>query len=303
MSTKRTIVDWLWKIPVSGVAYAFGAMLGGALVTSAGMEFPNLPMEVDPGQQTLLLFAAGMAMALGLAAMASGIVGRWWERWLMLALFVFVVNGVGNAIEGSIFTTLGGYFTVVLMNLPAGVLCALAVALLFPDPSGERLVERLGSFRSRWTGGALAGRLGLAILAFPFFYFLFGMMVTPIVIPHYERLDFLVIPPMPTMLAVLFFRSALFLLVSLPVIVAWRKSRAKLVLGLGLGHFVAVGFADLIQSVFFPAILRWTHGIEILADSVCYAWVLVWLLLPRGDEGPEREATAQTTTAPAPIMK
>jgi hypothetical protein len=129
------------------------------------------------------------------------------------------------------------------------------------------------------------------------------MMVTPIVIPHYERLDFLVIPPMPTMLAVLFFRSALFLLVSLPVIAAWRESRAKLILGLGLGHFVAVGFADLIQAVFFPAILRWTHGIEILADSMFYAWVLVWLLLPRDEEGPESEAAAQTTAPAAPIVK
>jgi hypothetical protein len=303
MSTKRTVTDWLWKIPVSGAAYALGTMLGGTLVTAAGLELPKVPMEVDPGLQPLLLFAGGMAMALGLAAMAIGLSGRLLERWAVLTLFVFVVNGVGNALEGSIFTTLGGHSTAVLMKLPAFLLCALAVATLFPGPSGEGLVERLGSFRSRWTGGALAGRLGLAILAFPFFYFLFGMMVTPIVIPHYERLEYLVIPPMPTMLAVLFFRSALFLLVSFPVIAAWQESRVKLVLGLGLGHFAAVGFADLIQGVFLPAILRWTHGVEILADSLFYAWVLVWLLLPRGDEGPEDEAAARTTTDPAAVMK
>ena len=116
---------------------------------------------------------------------------------------------------------------------------------------------------------------------------LFGMMIAPIVTPHYAQLDFLVIPPMATIVKVLFTRSALLLLVSLPVIVGWRGSRRQLFLALSLGHFFAVGFAGLIQTPFFPAVLRWTHGIEILADSVCYAWALVWLFFPRRDRAAE----------------
>jgi hypothetical protein len=42
-----------------------------------------------------------------------------------------------------------------------------------------------------------------------------------------------------------------------------------------------VGLAGLIQGTFLPAILRWTHGVEVFADSLCYALALVWLLSER----------------------
>ena len=240
-----------------------------------------MPGAAEPGTQFVLSLLAALTIALALAFMAMGLVGRWWERWLALGAFLYVVHGVGNAIEASIFTTLGGELATAVLHLPGAWLGALAVALLFPAPEGETLAARLAGFFRAWPAGRLTLRLALAVLAFPFFYFLFGMIIAPIVTPHYARLDFLVIPPMPTILAVLFTRSALFLLVSLPVVAGWRLSRGGLIAALGLGHFVAVGFAGLIQTTFFPAVLRWTHGVEILADSVCYAWALVWLLFVR----------------------
>ena len=168
-----------------------------------------------------------------------------------------------------------------LIHLPACVLGALAAASLFPGPADGGFGSQAAAFLSRWKPGALAGRLTLGWVAFPFFYFLFGMIIVPIVQPHYDQLDFLVIPPLPTILTVLFTRSAMFLIVSLLVIICWHESRGKLILALSAGHFVAAGLAGLIQASAFPAILRWTHSIEILADSVCYALALVWLFLPR----------------------
>lgn len=288
--TERSFVAWLWKIPVCAGSLVAGQMLGAALVSVSGLRFPEVPGTAGEGTQLLLMLAAALTMALAAAALAVGLAGRWQERWAVLAAFLYVVHGVGNAIEASIFTTLGGELATLVLHLPGTVLCALAAALLFPAPAGETLGERLRAFFRGWPGGKLARRLGLAVLAFPFFYFLFGASIAPIVTPHYARLDFLLIPPMPTMLAVLFTRSALFLLVSLPVVVGWRLSRGGLIAALGLGHFVAVGFAGLLQTTFFPAVLRWTHGVEILADSICYAWALVWLLFvwqePAAEEPP-----------------
>jgi hypothetical protein len=229
-----------------------------------------------------------MALAAGLAAMAVGLAGRWWERWAVLAAFAYVILGVGNTLEGSIFSNLGGEPALLVMHLPAHLLGALAVALLFPGRTQESLAQSARVFFSGWTAGKLVARLGLAWLAFPFIYFLFGLMIAPIVTPHYEQLDFLVIPPLPTILGVLAIRSALLLLVSLPVIAGWRESRGRLILALGLGHFAAVGLSGLIQAPFFPAVLRWTHGIEILADSFCYAWVLAGLFVPRPDREGEQ---------------
>ena len=281
MKVRQSLASWLWKIPACALALAAGQMLGAALVAAAGLELPRMPGASDEGTVLLLSFAAALTVALALAFMAIGLAGRWWERWLVLGAFLYVVHGVGNAIEAGIFTTLGSELATAVLHLPGSWLGALAVALLFPAPAGETLAARLAGFFRGWPAGRLAARLALAVVAFPFFYLLFGMIIAPIVTPHYARLDFLVIPPMPTILAVLFTRSALFLLVSLPLVAGWRLSRGGLIAALGTGHFVAVGLAGLIQTTFFPAILRWTHGVEILADSICYAWALVWLLLVR----------------------
>jgi hypothetical protein len=293
MIARQTLLRWLWRIPVCTAVLVVGQMLGVALVSVLGLELPPPPVAVDEGTQSLLLFPAAIAIAVALAGMAVGLAGRWWERGAILAAFIYGVYGVSNAIETSIFTTLGGEVALTVMHLPPSILGALAVALLFAAPSDEGFRERAATFFSGWKPGKLAARLGLAVLAFPFFYYLFGMMVAPIVTPHYARLDFLVIPPMPTMLKVAFTRSVLLLLVSLPVIVGWRESRGRLILALALGHFVAVGFTGLIQATFFPPVLRWTHGIEILADSICYAAALAWLFFPRRSRAGEEQPALQ----------
>ena len=297
MIARQTVVRWLWRIPICVAVLFAGQMLGVALVSALGLELPPAPVAVDEGTQSLLFSLAAIAIAVALAGMAVGLAGRWWERGAILAAFIYVVYGVGNVIEASVFSTLGGELALTVMHLPPSVLGALAVALLFAAPSDEGFRKRAAAFLSGWKPGKLAARLGLAVLAFPFFYLLFGMMIAPIVTPHYARLDFLVTPPMPTILKVLFTRSVLLLLVSLPVIVGWRESRGRLILALGLGHFVAVGFAGLIQAPFFPAVLRWTHGIEILADSICYAAALAWLFFPRRSRAGEEQPALQERLA------
>jgi len=279
--TRQTLAGWSWRIALAVAVIVVGEMVGASLVAAVGLELPSAPVAVDERAQALLFIPAAVAIAVALAGMAVGLAGRWWERVAVLAVFFYGVHGIGNVIEASVFTTIGGEVPLAVMHLAPAVLGALAVALLFAAPSGERLGVSAAAFLSQWKPMKLAGRLGMALLAFPVFYFLFGTMVAPIVTPEYARLDYLVIPPLPTLLLVLSARSVLLLLVTLPVIVAWRTSRGGLILALALGHFVAVGLAGLIQATFFPAVLRWAHGVEILADSVCYAATLVWLLVPR----------------------
>jgi hypothetical protein len=297
MTTRQTFVRWSWRIAVCVAALFLGQMLAVALVSALGLELPQSPVAVEPGTQSVLFLLAAITIAVALAVMALGLGGRWWERWAILAAFFYIIHGVGNAIETVIFTTLGGQLATAVLLLPPSILGGLAVALLFPTPAGDGFAEQLGAFFSQWRPGKLAVRIGLAIVAFPFFYFLFGMMVAPIVVPQYERLDFLVIPPPTTTLTIVFARSVLLLLVSLPVIVAWRQSRARLIIALGLGHFVAVGLAGLIQATFFTPILRWAHGIEILADSICYAAALAWLLFPRRDRADQKQPVLQERLA------
>jgi hypothetical protein len=277
MKTLTLIGSWLWRLAAAGAGHAGGLMLGGAVAVALGLEPPRAPPSADPATGALLLLPGGMALALGLAAMASGLAGSRRQRWVILATFAFVVNGVGTALELSWFSTLGGGAFSTLANLPASFLCALIVVMLFPPQLASGAT---GAVRASFTRapGKLVGRLLLALLAFPFFYFLFGMMIAPIVLPHHEQMGFIVVPPLSTILLLLFGRSALFLLVSIPIAVCWGLSRGRLALALAAGHFTAVGLSGLIQATFFPAVVRWTHGIEILATSVCYGLALAWLL-------------------------
>jgi hypothetical protein len=281
MKKSNSIISWLWKIPVCAIAYFWGTVIGGGMTTALALEMPRFPGELDPTLQGWLLIPAGLVYALGLAAMAIGLAGRWWERWVILALFLFCINGVGNAIETTIFTTLGGPVGAAAGFLLPSVLCALAVALLFPAPSETSLAAKTTEFFSHWKPGRLALRLLLAVLAFPVVYFFFGMIVAPIVTPYYAELEFLKIPPITTLIPVLHLRSALIFLVTLPIIIGWDGSRSKFILGLALGNAAAVGLGGLVQVTFFPAVLQWTHGIEILADGIVYAWILALLFVPK----------------------
>ena len=277
MSSRNTPFAWLWKLAICTIAYAVGALLGGILMTALALEMPRYPGGFDQGLQALLLFAGGLVYSVGLSAMAIGLVGRWWQRWLILATFLFAINGIGNTIEASVFTNLGGHVGQAVGFLLPSVACAFAVTMLFPAPSGARLAEKSAEFFARWKPLSLGGRVVLAVLAFPVIYFVFGTAISPIAVPYYEELEFLKIPAMSTLIPILHLRSTLLLLVSLPIIIGWDGSRSKLILGLALGHAAAVGVGGLVQVTFLPEVLRWVHGIEIFADSLVYAWILAVL--------------------------
>ena len=281
MSSKNPLLSWTWKLLVCAIAYVVGTVVGGALVMALGIELPQAPGEVDPTMQSLMLIPAGLVFSLGLAVMAVGLAGRLWQRWLILTLFLWGINGVGNAVEATIFTTIGAPVGQALSFLLPAALCALAVAWLFPAPSQISFAEKARQFFSTWKPSKLAIRVLLGIIAFPVIYLFFGAVVSPIVVPLYERMDFLKIPPMSLLIPVALGRSALILAVTLPVVIGWESTRNRAILGLGLGNAVAVGVGGLILAPFFPALLRWVHGVEILVDGLVYGWILVLLFVPK----------------------
>jgi hypothetical protein len=271
---------WLWSIPICVIALIVGQMLGAGLAAALHMEQPQALMSND-ASHALLLIPSSLAISVALAILAAGLSGNRWQRTTILAVFLYGVNGLGTMIETTIFTTLGATGALTVTPLPQAVLGGLTAAMLFPAISTNDLGARWKAFLTRWTPTSLAARLGVAVLAFPIIYLVFGAIVGPIVTPYYRQLDFLVLPTMPAIIGIAFTRSVLFLLVSLPMIVMWRLTRGRLILALGIGHFVAVGLSGLIVATFFPPALRWAHGFEIFADSMCYGAALGWLLFRR----------------------
>jgi hypothetical protein len=261
-----------------------GTMVGSILAGLTGMQTPAIPEGTDP--QTLMLFQllASPLLAMALAFLSRGIQGRYVSRWLILSSLSWVAYGVNTVLEAAIFTTYGGAspFTVVIMFFGSLANGAVVAALFRPEGQGDGFAAQTRAFFGARSGSQWAWRLAVAAVAFMPIYLFFGRLVVPFTYDYYrEQLAGLTAPGWGQILPVLFVRSVLFLAASLPILVTWGRSRRRLVLSLGFALFVLVGGMGLIGGYWLPLNVRLFHGLEILADSLVYAWVLVLLLVKK----------------------
>ena len=288
--TWKVTVGYLWRLPLCAVAYVVGSMAGGALVSALGLPLPEVPEQANEQIQGLLLWVASLALAGGLAPLARRIQGAYWVRWLALAALCYVCLGVNTPIEAAIFTNMGGMMAIPVLSLFPCLLFAAVMALLFkPAEGGVLILDNARRFLGSRSAGQWAWRLAVAVCAFPVIYWTFGLMVAPFVLEYYRQGQFgLALPRGGVIIAIQLLRSTLFLAAALPILMAWPGSRLRLTLALGLAFYVLVGLFSLIQGSWLAPTLLVLHNIEIFADSMVYALVLVLLLVPgdttRADE-------------------
>jgi hypothetical protein len=284
MSVLRFLA-YLWKLPLCGLAFYVGVILGGAAATLLGLPVPEVPPGVDPATLSWYLVPVSLILALTLSFISRGLSGGFVTRWLILAALVWIVYALNNYLEASIFSTFAAASRFMLVVFLVASICGgAAAALLFaPGASGTSFAADLRAYREQhaiwgWLWRALA-----ALAAFPAIYLFFGSLIAPLVIDYYRQQSLgLVLPSWGQMIPMQILRSLLFLLACLPVLIAWQQSRRGLLLSLGWALFVLVGLLNLMQAVWLPANLRLVHTLEILADSFVYAWVLV-ILFRRSD--------------------
>ena len=282
MSTLPTPIGpfgYAWRIAAIALSYVAATMFSGAVVAAAKLTMPVLPRSAEPPSVAYLL-AGALCLAACLAPLARGLAGTKIGRWLALAPFTYVCTGFNNAIEASFFTTLGGTPAMMLIFLAPCLLAAWLAVALIPAAAAVAPARPLHG----WWWRAL-----LVWLAFPAIYWLFGMLAYPWVRDLYERPDMgLRVPAGMVVVGVVLLRSALFLAVVAPVIARWSRSRRALRVALAAALFVMVGLFGLLQTTWWPVGMRAVHSLEILADSVVYAWAAVALLAPRSADAPAR---------------
>jgi hypothetical protein len=277
-----------WKIPVIALSYFVAETVSGGIVTALGMAWPNIPQEMTSTAVQVGNAIGSILMAGCLAWLAIGLRGGTAIRWIVLAVFAYVTFGLNNQIEAAIFTTFGGFTTMVVFLVLPCLGGAAAATLLLRSSGPPPAITTV--FRDR-PASAWWWRLLVAWLGFPVIYTFFGMLVSPIVVPLYQQQEFgLTLPTMGTLIQVLLGRSALYLAVTLPVIALWGRSRRSLALALATAFFAMMGLIGLLTTTFLPPVLRITHSVEILADAVVYAGLLVLLFVPSkvGARAPER---------------
>jgi hypothetical protein len=281
MKTKNrnTAISWLWKIPAIAVAYFVGVMISGGVITATKMQWPTFPGSASESENFFLALVSSILMAACLALVARGIRGSQFARWFILAVFTYVAFGLNNQIEAAIFTTYGGNATMLLFYiLPCAFGAAAAIRLFRPEQDSATLEDAItGQPLSRWLW-----RVIVVWLAFPVIYLFFGTLAAPVVVPVYQSQDFgLTLPGFGTMIPVALVRSALYLAVTIPILVNWSRSRRSLFLSLGIALFAMMGLIGLLSATFFPPVLRVAHSVEILGDAVVYTWLLVALFIPK----------------------
>jgi hypothetical protein len=279
MNLKSLFVN-LGKLLLCGLIFAVGITVGGIFVILLGLEQPPMPTGMDGQAAMQFMLLESPLLALLLALLARHLSGGFWLRTLMLASLTWVCNSLNNQIEAAAFAGMktGFLFTILTFLFPA-MFVSLAVAWLFPSVHArESFSASAKSFFGKYTAKGWAWRLALGALSFMPIYYFFGLLVIPFTRSYYEQNLFgLEIPPLETLIPILFLRSLLFFGTSLPILVAWQGSKRNLAWRLGLALFYLVGFQAMLMANWMPWALRFPHMLEILADEFVYAGVLAWL--------------------------
>jgi hypothetical protein len=273
---RSRLIAFLWKVPAIAAVYFAGTIIGSAIITNLGLRFPEMPGQT---YVPILSFLTALVLVATLAFLAWGLGGSVSKRWLILFVFLYVSFVVTNQIETVVYTIMNEVPTMLLFFTFPCVLATGATAFFIRSPEGGSALPSVFEDRpvtSWWW------RLLLAWLAFPVIYHFFGALIYPFVAEVYtnQETGFRVPGPL-VVLGAVSVRSLLFLVVSLPILVNWRRSRRSLVLSLAAALAAMVGVAGMFENTYSPTQMKLVHSIEIIADSLVHAWVMVVLLVPR----------------------
>lgn len=298
-----SVLGPVFKGILAGLLYILGTILTSMLFSALHIQLINpAPPGTDLHKTAFMFFLATPLLGLALVPLALHTAGSRLFRGFALAFLIFICMGLTSVMEMKIFLTVyshGGSLAAILAVIPPALLCGLALGFLLPQaPSEISASQKLRAFAAAHSPLSWASRGLLAILAFGLIYYFFGMLVAPFVVPFYRAgVLNLTLPTPAVVIPVLLTRSALFLLACLPFLIFWTRSRASLILSLGLAHWFLTGGYGMLMVVFWPPVMRIAHGLEIAADSFVYATALVFLFVPR-----HRENAVPTSAHVAPMF-
>ena len=273
----RTILRVLLKVLAVGLVFFIGEMVGGMAAGAIGLVTPEMPAGADPGTIMLLLLACSAGIAATLGYLAAHLAGPYVLRWLALAASGWAIYSLNTYLDAVIYTTYTSASPYKLVMDAVALILAGALAARIFSPRSDLAVQPAPQLTlSGW-----AWRLALAWAAFPIIYLGFGKIVEPLVIDMYrEQMLGMTAPGWGQIISMQMLRSAAFLTVLLGLLALWNRPRRSAWLPLGISTFLLLwGFYG-IQAYWLPVGFRLAHTLEILADSLVYAFLLSVLFAP-----------------------
>ncbi len=291
-SAVRSALGLLWRGLVVALGYTVAVTIGGILTEILGLPILSVAAEIDQTQMLVGIFLAGLLVGLTLGPLSRRLALPTAQRAVLLFMLLFMLGSVINFIETLFFTTtpVAEQVTDVVTSGVGYVGLALLLALLFPPEAVERgllTALRQSLVQRGWT--SWTWRFLLAGFLYMPTYLLFGLVVSPIVVPYYDRADLgleLVTPGFGVMLPLAVFRGLLFVLTLFPLIAVLRGSRRSVAFWVILALVVLAAWQPLLLAVWWPVPLRLAHGLEITADSIVHGLIIVGLLWAPALGGP-----------------
>ena len=276
----RESLDGAWKTIVAALAFATGLIATRLSFQNIGINLPRLPAQAPEEIAGWYLLAGSIALAAGILLPARGLQGSIPIRWGALSVFLILGFSVSTTIESSIYSSVNGVVLLsALLILPCLLLSGVAVLLFNTGFSKENAIRPVAEAFGNRTWIQWSWRFMAVIAVFPTVYFIFGILVSPIVSDYYAQgISGLVLPDPGVIVSTQFLRGALHLLAVLPLVVLWNRSQRQLIISLGLAFFVFVTAYDFVFAYQVPVVLVLTHGLEVLTSSLVYAWIIVKIL-------------------------
>ena len=282
----KSLIYYVWRIAFCAFIFAFGLIVSRLVLHTLGLTPPRLPQQADESIAVYYLLSGSVLLSLGLFPLARKVGDAFFTRFLIVFFFFFACFGISVSLESSIYSSIEGFDLMILILLLPIILFSFASTSLTSSQSTTETFSRKSiSFLKSKTLSEWAWRILLSILSFPIVYLLFGIIASPFVADYYRESSYgLAIPDIGTIMAVQLVRSLLFLMATLPIMIAWFGNRVQLVVMLGIAHFMFVFSYDIVLAYQLPIKLVLTHAIEILLDSMVYSWVMVKLLYSEQSE-------------------
>jgi hypothetical protein len=268
------------KIFLLSVVLASGLVVSRILLLKLNVFIPRFPQQADENTAIYYLLIGSMLLASGWYYLFKGIGGSRMERILISSVFILVGFSLGVTIESAIYSDVESYhMSIILLLLPMILYAVIITIITDTKRLPQSFYKRLMSYFKTWSKKYWFKKILLAIISFPIIYFIFGVIASPFVTDYYSKLvGGLQLPDPKTIIGIQLLRSILFLAITIPIIINWTSTKTKLIISLGIAHFVMVFAYDLYLAIVMPYELVFIHGIEVAADSFIYSWVLIIIL-------------------------
>jgi hypothetical protein len=228
---------------------------------------------------TLIAVFEGLILAIFLAWFISKVDLKPRSAFILVWFSLFMIGYFNNLLEAYFFTKVyqsESFIIAILISLFSALLESTSAILLLRPRGSRDITAALKNYISSRTGISWVKRIIAASAAYFLIYFIFGLMVSPFVMPYYSQPSSgLVIPPVTIIIPLEILRGFIYAVV-LSVVFAGIKTGERLKFAVASALLYIPGaFLPLISSMvslsFIYAVAPY-HMVEILADSVVYGY-------------------------------